>query len=1200
MKKIVSLLVLVPMMVVAQTQTENYIKNKTYKVATTTSIATPTINQANQNITYFDGLGRPAQQVSHQQSGSGKDIVTAIEYDVFGRQEKEYLPYAPTTTASLNYKPNALTDVGTFYNTPTYENTLNPYNQKEFEKSPLSQVLKQAAPGNDWAMGSGHEIKLNYQTNTANEVKLYKVTTLWNSGSGLYDISLSDTGNYAVNQLYKTRTFDENTAQTTYESAGLTEEFKNKEGQVVLQRKYGSDYSRPLEKHDTYYIYDQYGNLTYVLPPLVNTSATITQQILDGLCYQYKYDYRNRLVEKKLPGKQWEFIVYDKLDRPVATGPAFSPFGDGTIGWMITKYDMLNRVVYTGWYNATETETTRASLQTDQNNLTTANSETKSSSGTIDGITVYYTNTVQPTSFKLLTVNYYDDYDFPNAPSPVPTSVLSDNSQAVYYNNTQKPIGLPTGSWVRVLQSETDINGESSYILYDSKARPIRTYTKNYFSSTAGYTYTDTKIDFSGKALLSETHHKRLSTDTELKTTEVFTYSPQDRLLSHTHQVNNQPIQLLAVNSYDELGQLISKKVGNNSTNPLQKVDYFHNIRGWLTGINNIDNLNQVNDPKDLFTFIISYNTLTGYNLMPDGNPEAFYNGNISETFWRTASDNLLRGYHFTYDNLNRFNYAQYGKSGLCTQSYNEGASYDKNGNILRMYRYGDSDNEIGYITVDNLFYTYATNSNKLTSVLDVFYNTSGFNDANTVGDDYEYDANGNMTVDRNKKITNITYNHLNLPTKITFGTTGNIVYIYDAVGQKLEKIVTQGTVTKTNYLGGFQYQSVNGSAMVLQFFPTSEGYVKNTAGIFNYVFNYTDHLGNVRISYQDINNDGTIANSEILEENNYTPFGLKHKGYNSNNAQLEYKYKYNGKELQDENIGGQQLNLYDYGARNYDPALGRWINVDPLMEKYASWSPYNYTMDNPVRFVDPDGKGSLDVIVKGSNNSSFTIKTSLINTSINLSDYGFNHDFGGNYSFGLQDAVPDAIGIDLNLSGGMLLGGSVGVNLLWHTRGSDVGVKPEVHLYDGLSGGTSVAGGASIGIIAAWATQSNGTHSSDSFVANGVNWTGAFYSASVGAGSFTGSYFTSDNPFDKSSDNNKWSGIQVNYSPTSLQMPNMKDVRSLFDLPSKDVNYSKSSYYMLYGNGGDVLNYNTTTTKDDLNVNGWHWLNPIDPNDNK
>jgi RHS repeat-associated protein len=92
-------------------------------------------------------------------------------------------------------------------------------------------------------------------------------------------------------------------------------------------------------------------------------------------------------------------------------------------------------------------------------------------------------------------------------------------------------------------------------------------------------------------------------------------------------------------------------------------------------------------------------------------------------------------------------------------------------------------------------------------------------------------------------------------------------------------------------------------------------------------VFNYTDHLGNTRLSYTK---DTTTGSLKILEENNYYPFGLKHNSYNVDNLQLEYKYKYNGKELQDE-LG---LNMYDYGARNYDPALGRWMNIDPLAEE--------------------------------------------------------------------------------------------------------------------------------------------------------------------------------------------------------------------------------------------------------------------------
>ena len=231
---------------------------------------------------------------------------------------------------------------------------------------------------------------------------------------------------------------------------------------------------------------------------------------------------------------------------------------------------------------------------------------------------------------------------------------------------------------------------------------------------------------------------------------------------------------------------------------------------------------------------------------------------------------------------------------------------------------------------------------------------TSGFKDGNTTGDDYVYDVNGNMTVDKNKNITGIVYNHLNLPTKIIF-PTGNIVYIYTASGQKIQKVVTENTtVTTTDYLGGYQYIKKTASEPVeLQFFPTAEGYVKNTpvsgTNTYSYVFNYTDHLGNTRLSYAK---DTTTGSLKILEENNYYPFGLKHNNYNVDNFQPGYKYKYNGKELQDE-LG---LNEYDYGARMYDPAKGRWDVTDKKAELYFSSSPYVYASNTPVNAIDPDG----------------------------------------------------------------------------------------------------------------------------------------------------------------------------------------------------------------------------------------------------
>ncbi|SMP22542.1 RHS repeat-associated core domain-containing protein [Chryseobacterium profundimaris] len=114
-----------------------------------------------------------------------------------------------------------------------------------------------------------------------------------------------------------------------------------------------------------------------------------------------------------------------------------------------------------------------------------------------------------------------------------------------------------------------------------------------------------------------------------------------------------------------------------------------------------------------------------------------------------------------------------------------------------------------------------------------------------------------------------------------------------------------------TDYLDGFQYENE-----VLKFFPTAEGFYN--AEREEYVYNYTDHLGNVRLSYNAAES-GEIA---VLEESNYYPFGLKHQGYNDesllNDFRTNYNYKYNGKEL-------QETGMYDYGARFYMPDIGRW-----------------------------------------------------------------------------------------------------------------------------------------------------------------------------------------------------------------------------------------------------------------------------------
>ena len=967
----------------AQTNSENFIKTTIFKDANGTNPSS--------SVTYFDGLGRPIQNIAQGHSASGNDIITHIEYDAFGRQPKDFLPFVSGSN-NMAFDTNGQSNTFNFYgNSNMGQQTTNyPYSQKLFEASPLNRVMKQAALGDAWAMGSTHEIKLDYQTNHGTEVANFVTTTSWEPSIQLYEIgivlSTANNGFYASNQLYKNITYDENNVSQT--TTGSTEEFKDKDGKVVLKRTYSN-----VEKHDTYYVYDIYGNLTYVLPPKAN--GLISDEILNNLCYQYKYDYRNRLVEKKLPGKQWEFIVYDKLDRVVATGPAFSPFPDliaqGKTGWMITKYDVFNRPIYTAWEMVSTpiNAAARALKQSNHNSATILN-ETKTTATTLDGIAIAYTNNVSPTNLKLLTVNYYDDYNYPNAPQ----NFNAVFGETVYYNNTQKPKGMPTGSWVRVLESSTATRGESSYTLYDYKARPIRSFMQNYLG---GYTQVDSKLDFMGKTMYTETRHKRTTAIVEILVREDFTYSLQDRLLTHTHKINNQPTQTLTNNEYTELGQLKTKLVGNypSSTEPLQKVDYQYNIRGWLTEINNINSLAQSDAPTDLFSFKLNYNNIEGYG----NGVKALYNGNIAEAFWRTSADNKLRNYGYIYDNLNRLTEAIYQKRGTAIpNSFGEFLTYDKNGNILSLTRNGGLDGDTNYfseLNIDKLAYRYAQNSNQLQEVYDYTLSPQGFSDGETsLGvDDYNYDANGNLIADNNKNIREISYNHLNLPTTIIFQRDGSfprISYLYNAVGQKLRKIVNPASrrtpPVTTDYLSGFQYRG-----FVLQFFPHTEGYVNVTGGnMYNYVYNYTDHLGNIRLSY------GLDQNNvlKILEENNYYPFGLKHDKYNNDDinyrlrddgnikmmaeepknielfslkampdnlltaplmipaANANYNYKYNGKELQDE-LG---LNVYDYGARNYDPALGRWMNVDALADMYPGISPYVYTLNNPILFIDPDG----------------------------------------------------------------------------------------------------------------------------------------------------------------------------------------------------------------------------------------------------
>ena len=308
---------------------------------------------------------------------------------------------------------------------------------------------------------------------------------------------------------------------------------------------------------------------------------------------------------------------------------------------------------------------------------------------------------------------------------------------------------------------------------------------------------------------------------------------------------------------------------------------------------------------------------------------------------------------------------------------YSEKISYaDARGNIAAIQRYGvipGASYPSGMI--DNLSFTIKPGSNQLQRVADgapTEFAQRGFKPATGAQNiDYTYDPVGNQTSDPHKGIT-VTYNYLNLPSVILWSNGNKMEMSYDAMGTKLSKKVSVGATEQytQHYLGGIEYNAV-GATRKLEAIYFADGRVYNTnvttastTVAFRYEYAIRDHLGNTRLMFADLDNLGTISSNEILQENHYYPFGMNMEGVWMNDAGAkDSKYQYNGKELNDD-FG---LNWNDYGARWYDAGIGRWNAGDPMASKFPSLNTYNFSLNNPARITDPDGKAPFDVIIKGS-----------------------------------------------------------------------------------------------------------------------------------------------------------------------------------------------------------------------------------------
>ena len=412
------------------------VKNLTDK----NSVNSQTVEKVSQSIVYFDGLGRAIQNVMTQGSPLKSDVVVPTRYDVLGREFVKYLPV--TLGNDGKYKDNLLDAAGNY--TGAVQNYYNnssdkiaddpsPYGLTVFEASPLNRVLKHGSVGTAWQPNGVNTyasldktIKFAYETNAANEVLLWTYTYPTASFPfGLVNATSAATpavANYhSTNTLYKSKVHDESNNEVI--------EYTDRDGHIILKRVQavsGTPAVNDTNYASTYYIYDDYGNLVAVIPPEATSKLAIEyyqagandiskNSFLSRWAFRYVYDFRKRMIEKHVPGAASVYMVYDNRDRLILTqdGNQRTDAG-GSITkkeWTFIKYDILNRPIITGIYTHGSV-VNQADMQAYLNTqMISGNQFYEDYNGIVS--TEGYTNRTFPISgASTLTVTYYDNYSF--------------------------------------------------------------------------------------------------------------------------------------------------------------------------------------------------------------------------------------------------------------------------------------------------------------------------------------------------------------------------------------------------------------------------------------------------------------------------------------------------------------------------------------------------------------------------------------------------------------------------------------------------------------------------------------------------------------------------------------------------------------------------------------------------------------------
>ena len=835
-------------------------------------------NSGTLDVTYYNGLGLPEQTVQVQASPNGQDIILPIDYDIALRDDaKIYLPYVAVSSDGRK-QVSPFTDQQEFYKrlygTADSERS---FTEKLYEASPLNRVLKQALPG----YVKDHEVvytEFNYRTNTANEVRRLAI--------GVND-ELICGGYYDAGMLACT--------VSTAPDGHIVQNFTDKRGLTLLNRTFDDD-----EPINTYFVYDDYDRLQWVITPEGSCRFGDMQTVpkddkfAKDYCYVYTYNDRGLMTEKRMPGREAEYMRYDEGDRLRVSQ-------DGNLRakkqWISYSYDALGRVQ-------------EQSLAVEAELIPIRSQAGVSIGEPIESVEPPYLGSSVP-----LRKYVYDTYpsevqaaglDF----QPIEGLTATDGESLRYDNAT----GSLTYEKLAVLANDTITGYHQRACYYDYKGRVIQTVERD---TEDGILRTSQRYDFVGNLIAQRESYTRAGKTDDIDRT--FTYDDRGRLLSETTQVNGGELAVVDY-EYDELGRLSGRMLGTVE----EQSDY--DIRSWLTA-----------KSSELFDMSLRHS----------------YTGNITSWQWQHKGDPSGDGpqnrYEFTYDDLSRLTHTdQYVNGERVRQNVERHLSYDCNGNLLSMIRYenGEEQCNMKYQYQGNHLYRYmedelvdvdfgADTVTMLPSVLR-FENLKPWLAL------HEYDANGNVTKDWERGL-DMSYNCLNLLEYASDNDANAINYCYLADGTKLS--ATTADDCGFSYRGSFTYRTDESSQpdRVFESTPFGGGRIVGTVDDETEVrYFLTDHLGSVR----------AVVNSgcEVLERNDYQPFGKR--WVTPSMPVSDNRDRFNGKE--DQSFAG--LPFSDYGARMYDYERGRWLTQDRFAEKYYSIGQYNYCAGNPVNYIDIKG----------------------------------------------------------------------------------------------------------------------------------------------------------------------------------------------------------------------------------------------------